>query len=353
MRESLTPLLCCPDCRQDLTLDARQREGDHVISGRLTCECGQEFPVAGGVPRFIPAEMPEKQRETVEAFGWEWTHFDEVVDEHREQFLDWISPITPEFFRGKVVLDAGCGKGRHVYWAAKFGADPVLGVDLGSSVDAAFRNTRDLENAHIIQSDLYHLPLKHASLDYMYCIGVLHHLRDPRLAFLTLAKYLKPTGAISAWVYAREGNGWIVKLLNPLRQGLTSRMPRGVLNPISFVLAAPLFAAARGVYRPANQTRWLRPLTKALFYNDYLYWLSRWRFREVHSIVFDHLVAPIAFYIPRAEFESWFEQAGLRPPLISFRNANSWRGLSTFQGGEASPARQPASSAATVTETPL
>lgn len=352
MRESLLPFLACPDCHQDLSLEAQEREGEHVMTGRLLCSCGQSFPITRGVPRFIPAEMPQRQKETVEAFGWEWTHFDEVVEEHEEQFLDWIVPVTEEFFHGKVVLDAGCGKGRHTHSAARFGANPVVGVDLGSSVEAAFRNTRDLENAHIVQGDLYHLPLKQASLDYVYCIGVLHHLRDPQLGFLTLANYLKPDGAISAWVYSREGNGWIVRLLNPLREGLTSRMPRGMLNVLSFVLAVPLFAAARGLYRPVNRSRALRPLTKLLFYNDYMCWLSRWRFREVHSIVFDHLVAPIAFYIPRAEFESWFAEAGLRPPLISFRNANSWRGFSSFQSLEAALARQAAHSRTPVEEAP-
>ena len=210
-----------------------------------------------------------------------------------------------------------------------------MGVDLGVSVEAAFRNTRDLRNAHVIQADLYHLPLRRSSFDYAYCIGVLHHLRDPRLGFTTLVGHLKPDGAFSAWVYAREGNGWIVGLLNPIRERFTSRMPRGLLNFLSFYLALPLFAAARGFYRPINRYQRLRPLRRLMFYNDYVNWLSRWRFREVHSIVFDQLVAPIAFYITREEFESWFAEAGLPVPLISFRNGNSWRGFSSFLGVDA------------------
>ena len=339
MRETLLGLLCCPDCGDQLSLEAQEEDGEHIISGRLSSACGSAFPIKGGIPRFVPAKMPTEQRETVEAFDWEWTHFDQVTEEHREQFLDWIAPVTPEFLRGKVMLDAGCGKGRHLYWTAQFGAAEAVGVDLGISVEAAFRNTRHLSNAHVIQADIYSLPLKSSSFDYIYCIGVLHHLRDPRLGFLTLVKCMRPDGALSAWVYGREGNGWIVRLLNPLRERITSRMPRGLLNSLSFWLALLLVGLARGIYRPVNRYSALRPLRRVLFYNDYLYWLSRWRFRLVHAIVFDQLVAPIAFYVERHEFEGWFTEAELPAPLISRRNRNSWRGFSSRLGVAAALAR--------------
>jgi SAM-dependent methyltransferase len=332
MRETLLPLLCCPECEGDLSLEAGERDGDHIMSGTLSSGCGAQFPITSGVPRFVPSEMPAKQRETVEAFAWEWNHFDEVVEEHREQFLDWIAPVPPEYFRDKVVLDAGCGKGRHLYWAAQFGVSQAVGVDLGTSVNAAFRNTRHLRNAHVVQADLYQLPLRRSTFDYVYCIGVLHHLRDPRLGFKTLVRHLKPDAGISAWVYGREGNGWIVKLLNPLRERVTSRMPRGLLNLVSFCLAVPLVATVRGFYGPINRHERLKPVRRIAFYNDYLYWLSKWRFREVHSIIFDQLVAPIAFYIRRQEFESWFTEAELRQALTSCRNGNSWRGFSSRPG---------------------
>jgi hypothetical protein len=43
--------------------------------------------------------------------------------------------------------------------------------------------------------------------------------------------------------------------------------------------------------------------------------------------VFDHLVAPTAFYIRRDEFAAWFARAGLGSPSLSWRNQNSWRGF--------------------------
>ena len=33
------------------------------------------------------------------------------VEQYREQFVDWIAPLDPEFLRDKVVLDAGMRNG--------------------------------------------------------------------------------------------------------------------------------------------------------------------------------------------------------------------------------------------------
>ena len=36
---------------------------------------------------------------------------------------------------GKVVLEGGCGKGRHTKLAAEWGAAEVVGIDLGDGVE--------------------------------------------------------------------------------------------------------------------------------------------------------------------------------------------------------------------------
>ncbi|MEJ7617725.1 MAG: hypothetical protein WKF30_12350 [Pyrinomonadaceae bacterium] len=63
-----------------------------------------------------------------------------------------------------------------------------------------------------------------------------------------------------------------------------------------------------------------------MFYNDYLNTFGRFNWREQHSIVFDHLNAPTAFYIPRIEFEEWWKAIGARDVQIGWHNRNSWRG---------------------------
>ena len=329
MKEKLLQYLSCPTCAGTITLaSAATTEADEIIEGRLSCVASaHSWPVVRGVPRFAsPETVEEDKAATAENFGWQWQHFTQADEKYEQQFLSWIDPVPPEFFSDKVVLEGGCGKGRHTQLAAKWGARDVIGVDLSGAVETAFAATRNLPNVHIIQADLYHLPVAKV-FDYAFSIGVLHHLPDPRGGFKSLASKVKTGGHITAWVYGAEGNEWITRWVDPLRERLTSRMHPQLLLQLSKVPAALMFAATKLVYGPLNRTPRGASLARHLFYNDYLNAISGFGWREHHSIVFDHLVAPTAFYISREEFAEWWPEIGAQDVTITWRNSNSWRGF--------------------------
>ena len=323
MRSSLINYLCCPECAGDLSLRIDETIGDEIIAGVLSCEgCAAGFAVRGGVPRFVTFTEGDERRATAENFGEQWQVFDHVEAHHRQQFQDWIAPVTPDFVPGKVVLEGGCGKGRHTRLIGEWGATAVIGIDFSAAVDAAWRNTHDLPNTHIVQADIYKLPIRQC-IDYAFSVGVLHHLPDPRRGFFSLLGRVRPGGAISAWVYGRENNGWIVHAINPLRELLTSKMSTPTLYYFSWLPALVLTLLLRLIYRPLSG----HPLEKKLFYADYLGYISSFPFREIHNIVHDHLTAPIAFYLRRDEFAEWFAAAGTTGTEINWHNRNSWRGF--------------------------
>jgi SAM-dependent methyltransferase len=331
MKDALLPLLACPQCHAALTLSVTERAQNDIITGSLSCAgCRASFPVRGGIPRFADFATDELQRETAENFGAQWLVFDEVQTHHDQQFRDWIAPVTPEFVRDKLVLEGGCGKGRHTRAIADWGARAIVGVDLSEAVEAAYRNTKDLPNAHIIQADIYRLPLR-KSFDYAFSVGVLHHLPDPRGGFAALVKHLKPGGAISAWIYGRENNGWLVYFVNPLRTYFTSKLPMRALYALSYLPTLLLYLALKLVYAPLAQTS----LKRWLFYGDYLCYIARFPFREIHNIVHDHLTAPVAYYIRRAEFADWYKDAQAVDYEIAWHNRNSWRGFGFIDKQEA------------------
>ena len=328
MKHRLLAYLRCPVCLGEISLSTvRQSEGHEVMEAELGCSSGTHcFPVVRGIPRFTNlSEVDAEKVETASRFGWSWQHFNHYDERYAAQFLGWIAPVTPEFFRDKVVLEGGCGKGRHTRLAARWGARDVVGVDLSNAVETAFAWTREHENAHIVQADIYNLPFARA-FDYAFSVGVLHHLSDPRSGFLSLASKVQEHGHISAWVYGAENNDWITKWVNPVRQRITSRIDPSTLLQLSKAPTALLYLATKLLYGPLNRSSAATPFARRLFYNDYLAAISTFDWREHHSIVFDHLVAPTAFYIARDEFESWWREVNATEVKISWHNKNSWCG---------------------------
>jgi SAM-dependent methyltransferase len=334
MKEKLLELLACPSCGGDILLAyASKYEDKEIIEAVLTCKkCDREYKVVRGVPRFADlSKIDEDKAETAENFGWQWTHFTQEDAKYSEQFLGWLQPVKQEFFEDKIVLEGGCGKGRHTKLAAEWGAKEIVGIDLGDGVESAFDLTHDLPNAHIVQCDIFKLPLKKA-FDYAFSVGVLHHTPDPKKAFLSLASKVQKGGHISAWVYGAENNEWITRYVNPIREGFTSKISQPVLYQLSKLPTLSLFLTTKLVYRPTNAVA--KPIAKHLFYNEYMNHLGTFGWREQHNIVFDHLVAPTAFYISKEEFEEWWKEIDAKEIEIIWHNQNSWCGFGQIEDGK-------------------
>ena len=329
--------LVCAQCKGQLQCQILQEDRDlpwpEVLEGNLTCGvCGRDYRIVGGVPRMMVGKLPSEVHATVEGFGWEWQTFDSQIQHtymtSRANFLDFIYPTTEDFFRGKLVLDAGCGMGRFLKLGAQFGSSEIIGVDLSHSVAAAYRNTRHLPNAHVVQADISALPFR-VRFDYIFCIGVLQFMQNPKKSFSDLTKLLGDDGRISVWVYSKENNGWVIYLLSPLRKYVTSHLPKPLLSAISHFLGLILYAGVNLVYKPANENRFGLRLGSILPYNDYLHYVSRLTYPSLVSVVFDHLVPQLASYISKEELEGWFQDEGLSYVVITARNRMSWRGQGT------------------------
>jgi SAM-dependent methyltransferase len=334
MKVALLQYLACPLCNGGIRAgETRQSDGAEILEGSLACvNCSDEFPIIRGVPRFADlAKIEAEKAATATSFGFEWQHFTQEDARYAEQLLGWIAPVTPEFFKGKVILDGGCGKGRHMVLASSWGARDVVGIDLSDAVDSAFIATRSAANMHVVQGDICRLPLKRA-FDYAFTIGVLDHVPDPLAGFKSLASKIRPGGHLSVWVYGAENNGWIINLVNPLRERFTSRINPSALLQLSKLPTAAVFAASKFVFGPLSKSRLGSSLANKLFYSDYLISISRFGWREQHTIVFDHLVAPTAHYVKREQFERWWNDIGANDLVIGWHNRNSWRGFGRTNG---------------------
>src|SRR5689334_12190526 len=94
---------------------------------------------------------------TRRSFGYQWTEFGEMTDQFRDDFLNYIHPVPPDFFVHKRGLDAGCGFGRHMYHAARFGAR-MVGLDFSRAIDRAREVTEGVPGVRLVQGDILQPP---------------------------------------------------------------------------------------------------------------------------------------------------------------------------------------------------
>ena len=79
----------------------------------------------------------------------------------------------------------------------------------------------------------------YGDLDYIFSIGVLHHIPDPAPVVEAAFKALRPGGSFLVWLYGKEGNGIYLALIEPLRI-LTKRMPHILLAFLVEIIYWPL-----------------------------------------------------------------------------------------------------------------
>jgi SAM-dependent methyltransferase len=359
MKPRLLDLVRCPRChgafRVESFVDApvpgapSERE---IEEGALACVgCGKRFPIIAGVPRLIaPALLAQIGRRYPEFFA----HHPELappaeppadpladtLESFTRQRLD-LRPPGPEFARqwrahlgrnlgaalpveglaGKLVLDVGCGFGRHLFVASEAGAE-VVGVDLSGGVDVARANNRLHPRCHVVQANVHERPFCEDTFDVVWSFGVLHHMPDPRAGFRAIVPVARANGGVVVvWVYGYRGMAFTYRLshMRPLHRALRSlsgparvRASRAVAAMLTGLYWGPLWGLKRlGLARRVERL----PLADYVDHG----WSAR------VAAVHDRLSTPITHFHDRDELRGWFDEAGLRAVSVEDTDRRGWR----------------------------
>lgn len=302
----------CPFCKNNL----------EEKNENLFCKnCRKEFPFANGVFDFSLELLSNETIRTINQFAESWEVFDFIKPYHKNQFLEWIFPENGETFKDKVVLEAGCGKGRHTSVVLTFNPKKIYSLDLSDAIFIARKNVQN-ENCIFLKSDILKLPFENEFFDVAFCIGVLHHIANMEWALLELWRVLKEEGKLLLWVYAKEGNWWILKFVNPIRKCVTSKIPPKILRIVSFPISLFLYFLLKFLYGPLSS--WGKGVAPFLPYSHYLSSISPFPFREIENIVVDHLCPTIAYYLSKEEIEEMVSKLNPKELILRFHRKNSW-----------------------------
>ena len=120
--------------------------------------------------------------------------------------------IRPEYLAlkpGQLVVDLGCGQGRHLQALAWEYPVRILGLDLDfGSASASRKGLYQLmapedsrsQRCLVCTADCLHIPLPDSCADHLICSEVLEHLPDYHRAVQEMCRVLKPNGTLAVSV---------------------------------------------------------------------------------------------------------------------------------------------------------
>jgi ubiquinone/menaquinone biosynthesis C-methylase UbiE len=146
-------------------------------------------------------------------------------------------------WRGKKILEVGCGTGTDLLQFARAGAE-ANAIDLSIHSVSLAKKRFELYgvNGNILEGDAEHLPFPDDTFDLVYSWGVIHHTPDTPAAVREIYRVLKPCGDIRIMIYNRRS--WI-GLKMYLRWGLLTGK---IFSPLSKLFAEHLESPGTKAY---------------------------------------------------------------------------------------------------------
>jgi ubiquinone/menaquinone biosynthesis C-methylase UbiE len=182
-------------------------------------------------------------------FGSEWTRFNqnELMPEEHQVMFDNYFKIFPwdKLPNNSVGVDVGCGSGR---WAAL--VLPKVGhlhcVDASKdALRVARSNLKDEKNVDFQLSSVDELQFTDNSMDFVYSLGVLHHVPDTAAAVKSIARILKPGAPMLLYLYYAFDNRplWfrILWQISDFFRRIVSRLPVKLKHFVCDIIAISVY----------------------------------------------------------------------------------------------------------------
>jgi SAM-dependent methyltransferase len=252
---------------------------------------------------------------TVADFGEQWTRYTDNSGWYGslDLFRDIFGPLlSVDDIAGRRVAEIGSGTGRIVQMLLEARAAHVTALEPSEAFKILEANAR----RHGARVDCLRRRGEEIApdggFDYVFAIGVLHHIPDPQPVVRAAFRSLRPGGRMAVWLYGREGNEIYLALVRPLR-AITTRLPHALLAFVSWVLALALTAyVAACRFLPLPLSGYMRRVVAKL------------TLEKRYLVVYDQLNPAHARYYRREEAKDLLASAGFVEVSTYHRHGYSW-----------------------------
>lgn len=120
MKKRILPFLACPSCGGDLRLKIDSVSDDRIKDGKLLCGCTMVYPIVNFIPRLLPQDIENSQKQVQRSFTHKWKSqpkwgFTAATQKFMREWIikkyGWNSERSfKEYISSKkMILDAGTG----------------------------------------------------------------------------------------------------------------------------------------------------------------------------------------------------------------------------------------------------
>ena len=105
-------------------------------------------------------------------------------------------------------MEVGCGTGQLSIYFALGSNNNIVGLDpsiYSLNLAKNFSSKNNITNISFVNADIFDDVLTDEYFDFIWCNGVLHHTKNPYLAFEILVKSLKKNGYVLIGLYNKIG----------------------------------------------------------------------------------------------------------------------------------------------------
>jgi SAM-dependent methyltransferase len=261
----------------------------------------------------------EDRNQTIKDFGEQWLRYrdNEGYYGSLELFSDILSPfLKPDEIKGCRVAEIGSGTGRIVNMLLEAGAGHVIAVEPSEAFEVLCRNIGQPQKVTCLKMTGDQLPPQ-GNLDYVFSIGVLHHIQEPAPVVQAAFEALRPGGRFFVWLYGKEGNEIYLAFLKALRI-LTKHLPHFLL-----------WALVESIYWPLLLYLKLCQMVPLPMKGYLLAVFNKMSNDKRRLIIYDQLNPSYAKYYTGHEAERLLLEGKFQDVFVHHRHGYSWTVIGT------------------------
>lgn len=224
----ISEFLCCPNCvpEKDITLE------NHMI---LCDECGHVGVVRNGIVDFVDLTSGANLPSTSDAYSKYWLKKKPDLQKSRESIAerDVLAKVNGQLTI-KSIADIGCGDGRNVQLFLRQNINNLLLIDYSDYLYLLAKEIKVLgncDNVIFIRCSAENLPIRKASVDLVWCSGLVNFFLNPNKVLHELSRI--SAAQLIIGVTSRNFWGRCYEWLNPIRKLMKMQL---VAHLISFLI---------------------------------------------------------------------------------------------------------------------